>query len=123
MKSYLGVESSLFSLDHVAWRDTISDPYCKYDAQNESSLRWTDVSTAHAVQFWRIAPAGFGFFLDIRSGQQLIIIAMSESTNEDGVRDLFTDWGRYFQGIDQLDPLLFSNNKIEAIRLEPGNRL
>ena len=115
MKSYLGVESSLFSTDHAAWHDTISDPYCIYDAPNKSSLRWTDVSTANAIQFWRIAPAGFGIYFDICSGRQLVIIATSECANEDGVRDFFTHWGRYLQGIDQLDPDLFLNNRIEAV--------
>lgn len=123
MKSYSGVESSLFSSNHAAWRDTISDPYCDYDSSEESSLCWTDISTVNAVQFWRIAPAGFGVYLDIRSGCQLVIVATSESGSEDGVKDYFTNWGRYLQESDQLDPALFCDNKFEAIRLEPGNRL
>lgn len=123
MKSYSGVEWSLFSLDHAAWRDTASDPYCVYDSSEESSLRWTDVSTANAVQFWKIAPAGFGIYLDIRSGQQLVIIPTRECVDEEGVGNLFTHWGCYLQDVERLDLSAFSRNKFEAIRLEPGDRL
>lgn len=123
MKSYSGAESSPFSTDHVAWRDTASDPYCEYESSVESSLRWTDVSTVNAVQFWRIAPAGFGLFFDIRSGSQLIIIATADRTDDDGGKDFFTQWDRYLEDIDRLDPELFSQNKFQAIRLDQGNRL
>jgi hypothetical protein len=123
MKSYSGFESSPFSTDNTAWRETASDPYCAYDSSEESSLRWTDLSTANAVQFWRIAPAGFGVFLDIRSGCQLVIIATCEDESDDGHRDFFTHWGRFLEDYNQLDPALFGEKKFEAIRLEPGNRL
>ena len=123
MKSYSGVEPFPFSSDHVAWRETAFDPYCVYDLSEDSSLRWTNVSTLNAVQFWRIAPAGFGIFFDIRSGSQLVIVATSERVNEDGGRDFFTRWGRYFHGFDQLESELYSENNFEAIRLDPGNRL
>ena len=62
MKSYSGVEPFPFSSDHVAWRETAFDPYCIYDLTEELSLRWTNASTMNAVQFWGIAPAGFGIF-------------------------------------------------------------
>ena len=75
MRSYSGAEPFPFSSDHVAWHKTASNPYCVYDSLEESSLRWTDVSTMNAVQPWKIAPVGFGIFLDIRSGSQLVIIA------------------------------------------------
>ena len=78
----------------------------------------------HAVQFWRIAPEGFGIFFDIRCGQQLIIIATAnyESEGEEG-NEFFMRWGHHLQKFDQLDPTLFSGYVFEAIRLEPGNRL
>ena len=123
MKSYSGAEAFPFASDHVAWRETAFNPYCIYDSSDESSLRWTNVFTANAVQFWRIAPAGFGIFLDIRSGCQLVIIATTQCTNDEGVNDLFTQWGRYFQNFNSLDPELFSEKKFKAIRLEPGNCL
>jgi hypothetical protein len=124
MKSHSGVESFPFSSDHTAWRETASNPYCVYDRLEESSLRWTDVSTRNAVQFWRMAPAGFGIFFDIRSGYQLVIIATTVCANNvGGCRDFFTQWGRYLEDTNRLDPALFSGNDFEAIRLEPGNRL
>lgn len=126
MKSYSGAEFLPFASDHVAWRETAFNPYCAYDLQENSSLRWTDVSTKNAVQRWRIAPAGFGVFLDIRSGCQLIIIAttaIADESNLEGVKDCFTQWGRYVEDFDTLDPASFSENNFEAIRLEPGNRL
>ena len=112
-----------FSSDHVAWRETTFNPYCVYDSSEESSLRWTDVSTVNSVQSWRIAPAGFGIFFDIRSGCQLVIIATTECSNDEGDIKKFTQWGHYLQGLDVLDPELFSGNNFEAIRLDPGNRL
>lgn len=123
MKSYLGAELFPFSSDYLAWRETVLNPYCVYDSLEESSLRWTDVSTANAVQFWRVAPAGFGNFFDIRSGSQLIIIATTECANDEGSKDFFTRWGHYLTDFNQMDPELFSKNDFEAIRLEPGNRL
>ena len=123
MKSYSGAEAFPFSTDHVAWRDTAFDPYCVYDLTEEHSLRWTDVSTANAVQFWRIAPAGFGLYFDVRSGQQLVIIATPEYADDDGNQDFFTRWGYYLQNFNRLEPTLFSDRGVEAIRLEPGNRL
>lgn len=119
MKSYSGAESLPFASDHVAWRETASDPYCEQEAFDESSLRWTDALTANTVQFWRIAPAGFGIFFDVRSGQQLVIIGKSEDLT-DGGEYLFTHWDRYLREFDQQDS---SFCPIEAVRLEPGNRL
>jgi hypothetical protein len=123
MKSCCGAESFPFSSEHAAWRETAFEPYCVYESVEEPSLRWTDVSTANAVQFWRIAPAGFGIYVDIRSGSQLIIIATAEYADNEGGKDLFTQYGRYLQSQDQSDPALFSMNKLEAVRLEAGNRL
>jgi hypothetical protein len=77
----------------------------------------------NAVQVWRIAPAGFGTFIDIRSGSQLVIIATVEDGNDDGVKDFFTRWDRYLLDSAQLDSDLFSENSFEAIRLDAGNRL
>jgi hypothetical protein len=122
MRTYSGAESFPFSSDHAAWRDTVSDPYCVHDSSEESSLRWADISTANAVQFWRVAPVGFGIFFDIRSGHQLVIVATPECADDDGNKHFFTRWGHYFQDFDRLDPEFYSN-RLEAIRLEPGNRL
>jgi hypothetical protein len=122
MKSYLGAESLPFSSDHAAWRDTVTDPYCNHETSENPSLRWTDISTAHAIQYWRIAPAGFGTFLDVRSGQQLVVVATSDTSDDDALYT-FTHWDHYLQNFDQLSPEFFLSNGIEAIRLEPGNRL
>ena len=121
--SFLVRPSILLSSDHVAWRETSFNPYCVFDSSDESSLRWTDISTVNAVQPWRIAPAGCGIFFDIQSGSQLVIIATAVCSNDEGSKDFFTRWGRYLQGFEQLDPELFSENALEAIRLESGNRL
>jgi hypothetical protein len=123
MRSYSGAEAFPFASDQVAWRETAFDPYCIYDSSEESSLRWTNVFTAGAVQFWRIAPAGFGIFFDIRSGCQLVIVATTECANDEGGKDLFTRWGHFLQDFDQFDPEFYSENDFEAIRLEAGNRL
>jgi hypothetical protein len=122
MKSYLGAESLPFSSDHTAWRDTVTDPYCNHETSENSSLRWTDASTAHAIQYWKIAPAGFGTFIDVRSGRQLVVVATSE-TSDDDTLNTFTHWDCYLQNFDQLSPEFSLSNGIEAIRLEPGNRL
>ena len=123
MRTYSGAESFPFSSDHAAWRDTASDPYCTHKSTEEPSLRWTDISTTNTVQFWRIAPAGFGIFFDIRSGRQLVIIVKPEHSNEDGSEDFFTRWDHYLQDFDRLSPTFCSKNRLEAIRLDPGNRL
>ena len=123
MRSYTGAEVFPFSSDHVAWRETSFNPYCVFDSSDESSLRWTDISTVNAVQPWRIAPAGFGIFFDIRSGSQLVIIATAVCSNDEKSKDFLTQWGHYLQGFEQLDPELFSGNVFEAIRLESGNHL
>ena len=123
MRSYSGEEPFPFSSDHVAWCETASNPYCIYDSLEELSLRWTDVSTVNAVQPWKIAPAGFGKFLDIRSGSQLVIIAMAMCLNDKESKGYFTRWGRYLQGFDQLDAEIFSGNAFKAIRLQSGNCL
>ena len=123
MRSYSGAEPFPFSSDHIAWRETASNPYCVYDSSEESSLRWIDVSTVNGVQPWKIAPVGFGIFLDIRCGSQLVIIAMAMCSNDKESKGYFTRWGRYLQGFDQLDAEIFSGNAFEAIQLQSGNRL
>jgi len=122
MKSYFEAESLPFASDHAAWRDTVRDPYCVHETSENPSLRWTDVSTAHAVQSWKIAPTGFGTFFDVRSGQLLVIIATPE-TSDDKSYHTFTHWDHYLQDFDQLSPEFNLNDGIEAIRLDPGNRL
>lgn len=124
MKSYAGIESSLFSSDHAAWRDTQLDPYCiDDDSAMQSFLRWTEAATTNVVQFWRITPAGFGMFFDIRSGQQLVIVATPDVANRNGDGDFFTRWDRYLQDFDRLDPNFCIGNGLEAIQLKPGNHL
>lgn len=137
MRSDAGIESSLFSSDHAAWRDTLLEPYCMQDDIKElSSLRWTTVSTKDSVQFWRIVPAGFGACFDIRSGQQLFIVASSHTwdsdndslTNssdgeDDSFSDVFSRWDRYLNGFNDLEPALLGEKRLEAIRLEAGNRV
>lgn len=125
MRSYTGVEPSLFSSDHTAWRETMSEPYCDQDDLAKlSSLRWTEAFTSDAVQFWKLPPSGFGMFLDIRSGAQWVIIASPEVKNalETDV-DCFSRWDRYLQDFDPTDPKFCIETAIEAVRLEPGNRL
>lgn len=124
MKSYSGIELSSFSSDHAAWRETLSEPYCDQDdVASQSSLRWTEASTANAIRFWRLAPAGFGIYLDIRSGQQWVIIATSDRKKCDRDVDHFTRWDRYLQDFDPMKPKFNVDTPLEAIRLEPGNRL
>ena len=124
MGSYAGMEPSPFSSDHWAWRETLSEPYCDHDDPRELlSLRWTEVSTANAMQFWKIAPAGFGIFFDIRSGEQWVIIATPDKLNEDEEVDRFTRWDRYIKDFDTMKPTFCIETGMEAIRLEPGNRL
>jgi hypothetical protein len=122
MKSYFGAESLPFASDHTAWRDTVSDPYCIHETSENSSLRWNNASTAHAIQPWRIAPAGFGTFFDVRSGQQLVIVATPEISDDETLLS-FTRWDHYVRDFDQLNPQICLNNGIEAIRLDPGSRL
>ena len=125
MKSYLGAELHPFASEHIAWHDTASDPYCDLESFEDFSLRWTDVSTKNAVQLWRIIPAGFGMFFDVRSGQQLIIIATAQTMDKYDQKNAFTHWGNYLQNFDRLNLNFCSTNEIqlEAVRLEPGNRL
>jgi hypothetical protein len=75
-KIILGHGVITFSSDHAAWRETLSEPYCDQDdVAKQSSLRWTEASMRNTIQFWQLAPAGFGIFFDIQSGQQWVIIA------------------------------------------------
>ena len=63
MKSYSGIELSLFSSNHAAWRDTQFDLYCiNNDLAKQLLLRWTEAAMSNVVQFWRITPAGLGMF-------------------------------------------------------------
>jgi len=139
MRSSAGIESSLFSSDHAAWRDTLLEPYCAHDdIQKLSSLRWTNIYTKDFVQFWQIVPAGCGAFFDVRSGQQLFIIGSCHTLDSDNAphtyvsdddddderhADVFTRWDRYLEGFDRLKPALLGKKRLEAIRLEAGNRM
>ena len=63
MKSYSGIESSLFSSNHAVWHDTQFDPHCvNDDLAKQSLLCWTKAAISNVVQFWRITPAGLGMF-------------------------------------------------------------
>jgi hypothetical protein len=124
MKSYSGMESSSFSSDHVAWRETLYDPFCDEDDSTKLSLlRWTEASTVNSVRFWRVVPAGFGAFFDIRSGRQWVIIASPDRRDVDVEVDRFTRWDRYLQDFSYESPDFNIETPLEAIRLEPGNRL
>lgn len=110
----------MFSSDHAAWRDT---PQKVDDMAKRSLLRWTDVSLENSVQFWRITPAGFGSFFDIRSGHLWLIVASPRPVEEDGIPEYFSRWDRYLQDFNRLKPTFSIETPLEAIRLEPGNRL
>lgn len=124
MKSYAGFESTLFSSDHAAWRDTLQDPGSALeDISKRSTLRWTDASNTNAVQFWRVIPAGFGAFFDIRSGQIWVIIATQNSSEVKHRPEYFSHWYRYLHSFSRLGPKFSIETRLEAIRLEAGNRL
>ena len=123
MKSYSGAESLPFTSEHAAWRDTVSDPYCDGETSEYTSLRWTDLSTTDAIQFWKMTPAGFGAFFDVCSGQQLIVIATPKCADEDKNTVSFACWSRYLHNFNRLNPEFYSENHIEAIQLEAGNCL
>jgi len=137
MRSGAGIEPSLFSSDHAAWRDTLLEPYCAFDdIKKLSSLRWTNIYTKNFFQFWRIPPAGCGAFFDVRSGVQLFIVGSchTQDSDNDSIThvsddevehhaDVFTRWDRYLWGFDHARPALLGNKRLEAIRLEAGNRM
>lgn len=124
MKSYSGFDLTEFSSDHAAWRGTMSDPSSVMDdMSHRSRLRWTDVSMKNSVQFWRMVPAGFGAFFDIRCGQLWIIVANPELDAPRVDREYFTRWDRYTEGFNRLLPTFSIGTRLEAIRLEPGIRL
>jgi hypothetical protein len=124
MESYAGMEPSLFSSDHIAWRDTRRDAYCHREATNQLSLRWSDISMTNTIQFWKLVPAGYGAFLDIRSGMQWVIIATPFPPDNDRTTpDSSTQWHRYLYDFNPMDPETLPDCNLEAIRLEHGTRL
>jgi hypothetical protein len=123
MRSDSGPEASPFSTEHVAWRETILNPYCEFDSLEKSPLRWTDVSTANAIQSWTIAPGGFGIFFDVRSGSQLVIIATGKHIDDDEGEGTVVQRNCQFQESVEQDEEIYSEYVFEAIRLEAGNRL
>lgn len=124
MKSDRGFELNPFSSDYAAWRNTLQDPSSVLDdTSKQQILRWTDVSTKNSVQFWRLVPAGFGAFFDVRSGSLWIIIATSRAVEDDKDPDCFTRWDRYLEDFDRLKPTFAVRTCLESIRIEPGNRL
>ena len=66
MKSYAGMELFSFMSDHAAWHEMSSEPYCDQDdVAKQTSLQWTEASTANATRFWQLTPASFGMFFNI----------------------------------------------------------
>ena len=126
-----GFESTLFSTDYAAWLDMLEDRGSTHeDTSKESALRWTDVLTTNTVQFWRIAPAGFGAYFNVRSGQQWVIMATNtpyDGHNEDNERatsaDPFSHWGRYLDEFNRFSPDFSIGTRVESIQLEAGDRL
>ena len=114
IKSYSGIELSFFPSDHAVWCDTQFDPYCiNDDLAKQSLLCWTEAAMSNFVQFWRITPAGLGMFFDIHSGQQIVIVAMQDITNEDN----------NLLDFDRLNPTFDIKTGLEAIPLQPENCL
>ncbi|KIM38064.1 hypothetical protein M413DRAFT_13028 [Hebeloma cylindrosporum] len=75
------VQQMSFTTEYLAWRETRSLTYCKEENYSSiSTLRWNDFSNTDAVQWWNLVPHGFGAFLDVRSGSQLIIVAAPASS-------------------------------------------
>ena len=93
MKSYAGMELFSFTSNHAAWHEMLSEPYCNQDdVAKQTSLRWTEASTANATRFWQLTPASFGMFFDLRSGQQWVIIAMPDYRDHESDVDFFPQW-------------------------------
>ena len=66
MKSYSGMELFSFMPNHAAWCETSLEPYCNQDdVVKQTSLRWTEASTANSTWFWQLTPASFEMFFDI----------------------------------------------------------
>jgi hypothetical protein len=63
------------------------------------------------------------FFFDIRSGQQWVIIATPNHREDECDADYFTQWDRYLQDFDPMNPTFGVDTALEAIQLEPGNQL
>jgi hypothetical protein len=124
IKSYLGMESLPFLSDHAAWQEMLSEPYWDQDdVAKQSSLRCTEASTRNAIQFWQLIPAGFGIFFNIWSGQQWVIIATPNHSKHECNADYFTQWDRYLQDSDPMNPTSAVDTTLEAIWLEPWNCL
>ena len=64
-------------------------------------------------------------FFDIHSGQQIVIVAMQDITNEDNNIDFLTCWDRYLLDFDfdRLNPTFDLKTGLKAIPLQHGNYL
>ncbi len=65
-----------FATEYLAWRETRSLTYCKEEDNSLIGLlRWNDFSNTDAIQWWTMAPHGFGVYFDVHAGSQWIAIA------------------------------------------------
>lgn len=111
-----------FSTDVHAWQDTENRSYClPANPFPVESVRWGSASTKGSITGWKLAPHGFGHYIDVKVGSLLLIIAKSRPNDREA--------GKRFTDIN-----LFANNfrpdkpntdlwDLEAVVLMPGTRM
>jgi hypothetical protein len=124
MPSETPTHQTTFGTEYVAWRESKSRVYCKQeDPSLINSLRWNDISITHSIQWWTHIPHGFGAFIDIRTGSQLVVIPTPDKSNGLFDRLQFSNPGFYLPRFERATPHHRFATQPEAILLTAGMRL
>lgn len=120
--NFSGVSSSHFSSDVVAWAQTEGEDFCDNGlAFPANGVRWGSASMKNAFSRWKIAPNGFGHYIDVKVGSLWVVIGKGKGGGDSG-------WNRladiHLYG-ENFDPYNVNTDvwDLEAVVLTPGMRL
>ena len=120
------VEISKYSSDMYAWNETKGEPYCKEtEPVPTGDIRWGRVSLNGAFTGWTLIPKGFGAVIEVKTGEEWLIVARPPVAN-DGEEHLFRNhFGSVPLFIEQFDPRkpMSCKWRLEAMYLIPFTRV
>jgi hypothetical protein len=120
------VEISTYSSDVYAWNETEGERYCKESEHVPTAdIRWGRASLMGAFTGWRIIPEGFGSVIEIKTGNEWLIVARPTSVDQDTYVPITDYFAKITLFLDDFHPQHPNSHRwhLEAIYLEARSRM
>ena len=124
MPSETSPSQTPFGSEFVAWRETKARVYCKEeDPSLLKKLLWYDITTKNSVQWWTLNPHGFGMYIDVCAGSQLLVIGTPPQDRQRESDQYFAQPRTFLPNFRRMRIRNNLNNDFEAIHLTEGMRM